>query len=113
MATILQDVKDALNVDHTSFDVELLIHINSAIEVLSQVGITYFDGVYVDNTTEWPPFTSPTLQVDLPARRLSIAFVTLSSKLVFDPYPNTSVQKSLADHVQEIKVRCMHLDAIE
>lgn len=54
--SILNSIKKLIGLDSedTSFDPDLILHINSAIDVLRQIGVKIDDGFYVeDGAAEW------------------------------------------------------------
>ena len=52
---ILETIKAALGLapDYTPFDVEILMHINSVLSTLNQLGVGPETGVIADGTTTW------------------------------------------------------------
>jgi hypothetical protein len=91
--SILQDIRTAVGLDatNTDFDTELLIHINSAIGRLNQNGIGNF--LVVDNDKQaWIELQNPDQTVGNQYFQMVPSFVQLSTKLLFDPPPPSSVQ---------------------
>lgn len=91
--SILRDIRVAVGLDtHTSdFDTELLMHINSAIGTLNQNGVGAF--LVVQNEEEtWNDLQNP-LQIEGNKYfQMVPLFMTISTKLLFDPPPPSSVQ---------------------
>jgi hypothetical protein len=91
--SILQDIRVAVGLDaNTSdFDTELLMHINSAIGSLNQNGIGNF--LVVDNETQaWRELKNPEQTAGNQFFKMIPLFITISTKLLFDPPPPSSVQ---------------------
>lgn len=91
--SILQDIRIAVGLDATTydFDVELIMHINSAIGKLNQNGVGNF--LVVDTDAQvWDDLQNP-LQVEGNKYFQMIPlFIAVSTKLLFDPPPPSSVQ---------------------
>jgi hypothetical protein len=91
--SILQDIRVAvgLSADTADFDTELLMHINGAIGKLNQNGVGNF--LVVQNEEQkWVDLQNP-LQVEGNKYFASVPlFVAISTKLLFDPPPPSSVQ---------------------
>jgi hypothetical protein len=85
--SILNTIKKMLGIspDDTSFDVDIMVHINTAFMFLNQLGIGT-EGVYaIENHQEvWADFL-----IDPDAYPATKAFVYICVRLAFDP-PSTS-----------------------
>lgn len=80
-----------LSEDTVDFDTDLLMHINSAIGKLNQNGVGNFL-VVTDETQTWNDLQDP-LQVEGNKYFQMIPlFITISTKIIFDPPPPSSVQ---------------------
>jgi hypothetical protein len=91
--SILKDIRTAvgLDVNTNDFDTELLMHINSAIGKLNQNGIGNF--LVVDNETQtWRELQNPEQTTGNQFFAMVPLFITISTKLIFDPPPPSSVQ---------------------
>lgn len=91
--SILKDVRVAmgLSADSVDFDTDLLMHINGAIGKLNQNGVGNFL-VITNENQKWIDLQNP-LQVEGNKYFQMIPlFITLSTKLLFDPPPPSSVQ---------------------
>ena len=85
--SILITVKKSLGIDQNdeAFDTDILMHLNSVLSTLNQIGIGPDDGFEVaDNTATWEDF----LGVE-PRLNLVKSYVHLKVRLLFDP-PATS-----------------------
>lgn len=81
--SILDSVKKALNQDpsYTAFDAEIIMHINSVLADLDQIGVGPPGGLtIVDNTATW----SDLYGVDATHNNIQ-TYVCLAVRLMFDP----------------------------
>lgn len=91
--SILQDIRIAvgLAVDTVDFDTDLLMHINGAIGKLNQNGVGNF--LVVENDQQkWIDLQDATQVEGNKYFQMIPLFVTISTKLLFDPPPPSSVQ---------------------
>lgn len=88
MTTILNDVKKVLGIgqDFQDFDVDVLLHINSAAMTAEQVGVNRSEAEIVVST-DWSYFTN------LQSYSALKTWLILTVRLAFDP-PSTSFQTS-------------------
>jgi hypothetical protein len=91
--SILKDTRESLglSVDDNSFDKEIISHINSAIGKLNQNGVGKFISIK-DELTTWEEFRDPNQTVGNDYFHMIPLYVTLSTKLLFDPPPPSSVE---------------------
>ncbi|AVD99427.1 hypothetical protein CTU88_46130 [Streptomyces sp. JV178] len=104
--SILKSTKKILGVGEadTSFDVDIMLHINSVLSVLTQVGIGPDNGYSIeDDTATWGAFigTDPRLN-------LVKTYLYLKVRLLFDP-PGTSyaidaMEKQIAEFEWRLNV---------
>lgn len=99
--SILKSVRSAvgLNAEDSSFDVELLMHINGSIMILHQNGIGM--PIHVDDENAvWEDFKNP-IQVDAnPMISAAKTFVFIKTKILFDPPPPSTI-KYMAEAADE------------
>jgi hypothetical protein len=91
--SILEDIRVAVGLtkDTVDFDTDLLIHINSAIAELRQNGVGIPTTV-TDVTKTWGDLQDP-LRSDVNEYfQMVPLFITLSTKLIFDPPPPSTVE---------------------
>lgn len=91
--SILKDTLEAIGLSSTdtSFNTEIIQHINASIFKLNQNGIGK-PLVVVDETQTWEDLINP-LQVEGNAYFASVPlFISLSTKILFDPPPPSSVE---------------------
>lgn len=87
MTSILDTIKKMIGtpLDDTSFDVDLIVGINSAIMALTQLGVGPPEGFTIqNNTATWADFLGETIQLEAVK-----TYVYLQVKMTFDP-PGTS-----------------------
>lgn len=103
MSSVLNDTKQVLGVpkEAKEFDIDILMHINSAFFTLMQLGVGPYDGFTVhDETTEWSEFFSG--RQDLNSVK---SYVFIAVRLLFDR-PETSYGiKALEDQKAEFAWR--------
>lgn len=103
MDSILNTVKKMLGlpVADTAFDLDILVFINGAISVLSQLGVGPTTPVLVvDKDTEWTLLnTTPTILA------MAQNFVFYKVKLSFDPPGNSFIKDSYQNMIQELTWR--------
>lgn len=91
--SILQDIRVAVGLDASTsdYDTDLLMHINSAIGKLNQNGVGNFL-VVNDDITTWGDLQNPDQVEGNKYFQMVPLFVSLSTKLIFDPPPPSAVQ---------------------
>lgn len=101
--SILNTIKklSGLEVEITHFDTDLLIHINSAIANLTELGIGPVDGLVVEGPDEsW---------VDLLGDRKYLndvkTYVYLKTRLPFDPPTNSFLVATIESQIKELEWR--------
>lgn len=92
--SILLTVKKALGVDAdcSDFDTDILIHLNSVLAVLQQLGVGPEDGYYIeDETPSWEDYLGESHAYVAMVKSYIIAKV----RLLFDPPVSSAVMESL------------------
>lgn len=100
--SILETIREAVGLTSTvtDFDTELLMHINSAIGKLNQNGVGNF--IVVENEeTKWSDLKDLTQLMGNRYFSMVPLYMTLSTKILFDPPPPSSVEYH-ANNAQEI-----------
>lgn len=103
MDSILTTIKTALGIpaEDTSFDAELIIHINSVINALAQIGIGPKTGFIVTGSTEtWNDY----IQNDL-TKQMIKTYMYLKVRLIFDPPSSSFVLESYNKQIAEYEWR--------
>lgn len=101
--SILTTIKKALGVDesYTTFDPDIIMHINSVFMILNQLGVGPEEGFYIENKdTTWSEYIDD--DADLQAVK---SYIYLKVKLLFDPPLSSSVEKSYKDSISELEWR--------
>jgi len=107
MVSILNSIKKMLGIssEDTGFDQELILHINGALMVISQLGIGPTTGFVITGATEtWADFLQDRQDVELIKSDLY-----LRVKLMFDPPQNSfltnSIEKQISEYDWRIEVQ--------
>jgi hypothetical protein len=98
---ILQDIKQVLGIEASdaSYDTDLLMHISTAISVLTQLGIGPAD-LLVDKDTTWENFIGST------SRYISAkSYIYLKVRILFDPPTSGFVLDAWKSHASELEWR--------
>lgn len=107
MESILTSVKKMLGpgMEHTMFDVDIIIHINSVFAILTQMGVGPSEGFMIeDDTATWLDFTA-----DSKTMEFVKTYVYLKTKLVFDPPDRSAVLQAYQESIRELEFR-LHVD---
>lgn len=91
--SILRDIRQSvgLSIDMSDFDVDLLLHINAAIGTLNQNGVGK-DLIVTDASSTWNDLKDPKQSDGNQYFKIVPLFLMLSTKVLFDPPPPSSVQ---------------------
>ena len=104
MESILTSVKKLLGIEaeDTSFDVDIIIHINSALMVLNQLGAGPVAGLSIkDASTTWAEFL-PENSNSLEAVK---SYVFLKVKILFDPPLSSAAMNAMNKLIDEFEWR--------
>jgi hypothetical protein len=103
MESILTSIKKLLGIveEYTHFDTDIVMHINSALSVLAQIGVGPAEGFSIrDSSAVWTDF------VPTDARLESVkTYVYLKVKLLFDPPLSSAVIESTNRMIGEFEWR--------
>lgn len=103
MASILNTTKTALGitVEDTNFDSDLLMHINSALMAVQQLGIGPIEGFLISSEADdWEDLLGARL--DLEAVKL---YIYLKVRLAFDPPQNSFLVEAIKNQITELEFR--------
>lgn len=103
MNSILITIKKMLGIDSadTAFDTDVIVGINSALMILSQLGVGPSTGFRITGSAElWTDFLGQ--NVDLEAVK---TYVYMKVKLVFDPPSSSAVIEALNRAIIELEWR--------
>jgi hypothetical protein len=99
--SILNSIKKLLGIseDYTYFDMDIIMHINTVISILFQLGIG--DGTFVlsDSTQVWSEY------VEESNLELIKTYIYLKVKTYFDPGTNSGLLESLNRQIAELEWR--------
>ena len=102
--SILTSVKKLLGIDkdYTHFDADLIMHINSVLSILTQMGVGPANGFSITSDSErWSDFIADD------SNRFSLvkSYVHLKVKLLFDPPLGSAVIESINRQISEFEWR--------
>jgi hypothetical protein len=101
-SSILNDTKHQLSLlpEQTAFDIDVITHINSAIAVLTQLGVGPIEGYMITGADNlWSEFA------DDPRLNAVKSYIYLKVKLMFDPPGTGFVVASMERQIQELEYR--------
>lgn len=101
--SILNSVKKILNIgaENTCFDTDIIIHINSILANLVQMGVGPTEGFAITGATEtWEQFTDNAVYLNQVR-----SYVPIKVKLMFDPPTNSSLIESFEKLANELEWR--------
>lgn len=101
--SILNNVKKILGIeaDYTSFDADILIHINSVFSTLNQLGIGPTDGYMIeDDTATWDAFIGDDSRLNQVK-----SYVSLRVRLLFDPPQTSFLIESMKAQIEQMEWR--------
>ena len=102
MDSILTSIKKMLGIieEDESFDIDIIIHINTAFSTLTQLGVGPKEGFVIrDKTTLWTEFID-----DIRLENVR-SYVYLKVRQVFDPPTNSAVLDAISRQISELEWR--------
>ena len=103
MESILTSIKKMLGIaeEYTQFDADLIMHINSVLSILTQIGVGPSEGFAIeDDVAIWTDFVPAN-----PKLELIKSYTYMKVKLIFDPPLSSSVIESLNRLTSELEWR--------
>jgi hypothetical protein len=103
MSSILDDTKKNLGIapDYTAFDLDVKMHINSALATLNQLGVGPAAGFeVVDSTAQWVDFLGTDVRYNA-----AKTYVFLKTRLVFDPPATSYLIAAVEKQIDELEWR--------
>lgn len=86
------------------YDVDIMLHINTVIETLNQIGVDMPDGFSVtDKTVLWSDYLNRTKYSQIKGSIKS--YIYMKVRLVFDPPTNTSLINAINESINELEWR--------
>ena len=107
--SILTSIKKMLGITEecTDFDADLIIHINSVLMILTQIGVGPSEGFFIEDKEDfWDDF----LEDDIEQHEAVKTFVYLKVRLIFDPPSSSAVAESFNRTISELEWR-LHIAA--
>ena len=101
--SILNDVKATLGISYSdsSFDTDIIIHINSVLSVLNQIGIGPSGGLYIENaSTLWSALLGSTTNIHAVK-----TYICLRVRILFDPPQTSYLIEAMNNQVRELEWR--------
>lgn len=105
MESILTSIKKLLGIaeEYEHFDPDVIMHINTALMTLTQLGVGPPEGFVIeDDTAEWTDFLS---EDELSKMQAVKTYIYLSVRLVFDPPTVSSVIEAINRRIAELEWR--------
>lgn len=100
--SILNSVKKLIGLDsaYDAFNTDIIIHINSVLMLLNQLGVGEKGFSITGDTETWADFLGS--DSDL---HMAKSYVAMKTRLVFDPPTNSTVMESLKQSIAEMEWR--------
>lgn len=101
--SILLDTKKILGINesYTAFDPDVIMHINSALAILAQLGVGPSNGIMIyDETTTWDEIVGSSRLLNMVK-----SYVYLRVRMLFDPPGTSFVLKAFEDQLRELEWR--------
>lgn len=103
--SILASIKKQLGIteEYTQFDSDIIMHINSVLAILTQLGIGSTDGFAIsDDRSTWQDFMGEDKKLEFVK-----SYVYLKVKLLFDPPLSSAVIESMNRTISELEWRIL------
>lgn len=103
MDSILTSIKKLLGItkEETSFDQDLIMHINSVFSILTQFGVGPSEGFFIeDDRAIWGDFLEDSTNLELVK-----TYVYMKVRLMFDPPTGSAVMESMNKMISELEWR--------
>lgn len=103
MESILTSIKKLLGIaeEYTHFDADLIMHINSVLSILTQIGVGPAEGFSIkDKSSVWEDFVSENAKMELVK-----SYTYMKVKLLFDPPLISAVIESTNRITSELEWR--------
>lgn len=103
MDSILDSIKKLIGYEknYGQFDIDLIIHINSFLSTLNQLGVGPKEGFSIkDDSATWSDFVG-----DLKYMNSVVSYVYIKVKLIFDPPPTAATIEALNKQASEFEWR--------
>ena len=101
--SILTSVKKLLGITEecTDFDADIIMHINSALMILTQIGVGPSEGFFIEDKTDfWDDFIDDIEQLEAVK-----TYVYMRVRLMFDPPSSSAVMEAMNRTISELEWR--------
>lgn len=101
--SILTSIKKQLGIteEYTHFDSDIIMHINSVLAILTQLGIGETDGFSIsDDSSTWQDFMGEDKKLEFVK-----SYVYLKVRLLFDPPLSSAVMEAMNRMISELEWR--------
>lgn len=105
MESVLTSIKKMLGIveEYTHFDADLIMHINSVLSILNQIGVGPSDGFSIEDKEDvWIDFIPQS-----PKLEFVKSYVYMKVKLLFDPPTSSAVIESINRLTSELEWRIL------
>lgn len=105
MESILTSIKKMLGIDeeYTHFDADIIMHINTVLMILTQLGVGPETGFVIeDDTSTWVSFVPEANAAQLHAVK---SYIYMKVKLMFDPPLSSAVIEAMNRQIAELEWR--------
>ncbi len=102
--SILTSIKKLLGIEETyeHFDADILIHINTVLAILTQIGVGPSDGFTIsDKSATWFDFLGKNVNQLVGVR----SYIYMKVRLIFDPPTSSAAVESMTHMVEELEWR--------
>lgn len=109
--SILNTVKKTLGIDESidDFDIDLVLHINSVLASLIQIGIGPTNGFVIAGPTEtWSDFLGDDKRIEMVK-----TYVAIKVRMIFDPPSNSTLLKALESACSEFETRAYFIEEVD
>lgn len=103
MDSILTSIKKLLGIaeEYEHFNPDIIMHINSAFSVLTQLGVGPIEGFYIEDASKtWSEFLHDDTRLEFVK-----TFIYLKVRLAFDPPSSSSVMEAIVRQINELEWR--------
>lgn len=103
--SILLTIKKLLGIsdDDHSYDVDVILHINSILSILNQVGVGADEGFAISGDKEtWDEYIAEDYRN---RQSMVVSYIYLRVKLLFDPPSSSFVLESMKSNISEMEWR--------
>ena len=103
MESILISVKKLLGITEecTDFDIDIIMHINTVLSILCQIGVGPADGFSIeDSSATWSEFIEDNSKLEMVK-----SYVYLKVRMLFDPPTMGAVMEAMKRNIDELEWR--------